>query len=213
MMKAKNGTETRGQKSPAWLPLLISACLMLVGFILHVCANGYLQPQGVTMFYPLVLMMKSSWQGLLQAMFGGGVVLLHLLALKRGVDRDYLFGSVIITGLFVVVLATFVPSYTEEMIPLQSLSTEEHTYRLVLRQWESRYRDASSAVYVVLECDPWGLICGYLVTPTACIEEGATLMQDPTSQHILMSMGTKVYDVNTVDDVYYPMCILKGLNR
>lgn len=216
-MKSKNEPQTKMQKIPAWFPLFIAECLLLVGVVLKIGSNGYLEPHGMAMFYPLAMVMMSSWQGLLQSLIVGGVILLHLLALKRGVDRDHVFGSALITGIFVVivvVLATFSPSTTEEMIPLQTLSTEDHTYRLVLRQWDSGNHSLNvRAVYVVLECDRSGLICGYLVTPTACIEEGATLMQDPSPKRLLMSMGTKIYDLKAMEDVSYPMCIIKGLNR
>jgi hypothetical protein len=216
-MKSKNAPQARLQKIPAWFPLLIAACLLLVGFVLKTCSNGYLEPRGVAMFYPLAIVLKSSWQNLLQGLIGGGVILLHLLALKRGVDPNDVFGSALITGIFVVVVAGLSPFHAYEMIPLQALSTEDHTYRLVLRHWGNSDTNPSMyaphSLYVVLECDRSGLICGYLVTPTACIEEGATLVLEPTTQRVLMLMGTKVYDVKAMEDVSYPICITKGLER
>lgn len=207
------------QTIPAWFPLLISACLLLIGLVLSMCGNGYLEPHGIVMFYPLAIVIMSSWQVVLQGLIGVSVALLHLLALKRDVDRDYMVGSVLLTSLFVlfvVILASFSPPYSREMIPLQTLSTEDHTYRLVLQHWGNGDPHLSlyvHSIYVVLECDRSGLICGYLVTPAACIEEGALLTQDPTTQRVLMSMGTRIYDVKAIEDGYYATCVIKGLSR
>jgi len=201
-----------------WRPLRLSEALIVAWLGLSFYTNVFFREPHAPILYPLWLIATSQHQWIILVGLTGTVIGLHLQAFQR-MRRSWVLGSGFLHTVLIAIAVLFsMPMYATTH--QQTLATGPHTYQLVHAQYTALSWGWGHQSYIVLECDPTGMICRYDATPysryNSCFVSGGRLVLDPSTETLLLRVEgdviNDVYEIGLSEQLWGGGCV-KGLSR
>lgn len=190
----------------------LSFVVLVLWLFLRAQIERLLRGETETVFYPLVVLIGSSSDWLSLLVLGSMIVAAHLITFRTTYEERLVWPSVvsgIVQSLLLIIGVIFMSS---SLRPLQSLSTQDHMYQLMTGNYNGGI--GAYGYYVVMECEPLGLICQHQQTFTywLCFEEDGQIAIDPDTQALVFQVNGMTYPIVT-DGRYILNCTVRGLSR